>query len=207
MSPQMSEDNAQQEPTMEEILASIRRIISEDNEDTSTPAAAPAQSAAPEPEMDDEDMPSDDMQGVQEMIEEAVTTAVADAMEETSVVDDVEPFVDVLADEEEPVAAYDHPVAAPVEVLKVEESSVESVKFAKKPENDLMSDSAAGAAAASFENLARAMPVLEEDSRSLEGIVVEMLRPVLAAWLDQHLPKIVEQMVQKEIERVSRRDA
>lgn len=202
----MSEDNAQQEPTMEEILASIRRIISEDNEDTSAPAETQEAAAAPAPV--EEDVTSEPMQDVEDMIEEAVTTAVADAMEAAPEVEEVEPFVDVLADEEEePVASYSEPVAPRVTELKVEESKVESVKFAETNENDLMSDSAAGAAAASFENLARSMPVVEEDGRSLEGIVVEMLRPVLAAWLDQHLPKIVEQMVQKEIERVSRRDA
>lgn len=205
----MSEDNAQQEPTMEEILASIRRIISEDNEETSAsaPAPEPRRAAAPVAQAEEEDASTEALQNVQDMIEEAVTTAVADSMEAAPAVDDVDPFVDVLAEEEELAAPIDEPVAAPVQELKVEEMSVESVKFAVPQDNDLMSDSAAGAAAASFENLARAMPVLEEDGRSLEGIVVEMLRPVLAAWLDQHLPKIVEQMVQKEIERVSRRDA
>jgi cell pole-organizing protein PopZ len=42
----MSEAGKQQEPSMEEILASIRKIISEDSEDD----AAPQAQAAPEPE-------------------------------------------------------------------------------------------------------------------------------------------------------------
>ena len=44
----MSDQNAQQEPSMEEILASIRRIISEDGDEDN--AAAPeAEAEAPEP--------------------------------------------------------------------------------------------------------------------------------------------------------------
>ena len=44
-------EEAQKEPTMEEILASIRKIISED--DDSRPASAQAQFRTVEPETDD----------------------------------------------------------------------------------------------------------------------------------------------------------
>ena len=45
-------ENAQSEPSMEEILASIRRIISEDEDDTATTAAETAPSDATEPEIE-----------------------------------------------------------------------------------------------------------------------------------------------------------
>jgi cell pole-organizing protein PopZ len=38
--------------------------------------------------------------------------------------------------------------------------------------------------------------------RTLEGIVREMLRPLLRDWLDSHLPGIVERLVREEITRV-----
>ena len=38
--------------------------------------------------------------------------------------------------------------------------------------------------------------------RTLEEIVREMLRPLLQAWLDSHLPGIVERLVREEIARV-----
>ena len=51
-------DQPAQEPTMEEILASIRRIISEDEAPAETPAAAAAEpQAAPEPEPQPEPEP------------------------------------------------------------------------------------------------------------------------------------------------------
>ena len=42
--------DAQQEPSMEEILASIRKIISEDGEEEGQPAEEPVEEPAPEPE-------------------------------------------------------------------------------------------------------------------------------------------------------------
>jgi hypothetical protein len=39
---------------------------------------------------------------------------------------------------------------------------------------------------------------------SLEDVVRETLRPMLKAWLDENLPRVVERMVQAEIERVSK---
>ena len=39
---------------------------------------------------------------------------------------------------------------------------------------------------------------------TLEDIVAQMMKPMLAAWLDEHLPEIVERVVQQEVERASR---
>lgn len=41
-------------------------------------------------------------------------------------------------------------------------------------------------------------------SVTIESIVREMLRPLLKDWLDEHLPAVVERMVEKEIARISR---
>ena len=39
---------------------------------------------------------------------------------------------------------------------------------------------------------------------TVEGIMREMLRPLLKEWLDENLPSVVERMVEKEIARISR---
>jgi cell pole-organizing protein PopZ len=49
-----------------------------------------------------------------------------------------------------------------------------------------------------------ATTVLGQNSRTLEDLVREMLRPMLKAWLDDNLPNMVERLVKAEIERVSR---
>ena len=45
--------------------------------------------------------------------------------------------------------------------------------------------------------------IVRSGETSLEGLVREMLRPMLAEWLDQNLPGMVERMVQKEISRIA----
>jgi cell pole-organizing protein PopZ len=46
--------------------------------------------------------------------------------------------------------------------------------------------------------------VLTQNPRTVEDLVREMLRPMLKAWLDDNLPRLVERLVRAEIERFSR---
>ncbi len=45
--------------------------------------------------------------------------------------------------------------------------------------------------------------VVRSGETSLEGLVTEMLRPMLAEWLDQNLPTMVETLVKAEIARIA----
>lgn len=45
--------------------------------------------------------------------------------------------------------------------------------------------------------------IVRSGETSLEGMVREMLRPMMAQWLDAHLPEIVERMVKAEISRIA----
>ncbi|MBB4001752.1 PopZ family protein [Aurantimonas endophytica] len=65
----------------------------------------------------------------------------------------------------------------------------------------LISQEAGARVAASFEDLARA--IREDQMRSVEDAVQEMLRPMLQDWLDDNLPRLVERLVREEIERVA----
>ena len=67
------------------------------------------------------------------------------------------------------------------------------------------------AAAASREQLASLSALRQRsdapaDSGALEAVVREMLRPILKDWLDAHLPEIVEDLVTREIARITGRD-
>jgi uncharacterized protein len=66
----------------------------------------------------------------------------------------------------------------------------------------LLSSGTTGAVDSAFNALAQS--VLVQNSRTLEDLVREMLRPMLKAWLDDNLPALVERLVRAEIERVSR---
>lgn len=45
--------------------------------------------------------------------------------------------------------------------------------------------------------------IVRSGETSLEGLVRDMLRPMLAQWLETHLPVIVDRMVQAEIARIA----
>jgi len=45
--------------------------------------------------------------------------------------------------------------------------------------------------------------IVRSGETSLEGMVREMLRPMMAQWLDAHLPAIVERLVTAEIARIA----
>ena len=47
--------------------------------------------------------------------------------------------------------------------------------------------------------------IVRSGETSLEGLTRELLRPLLAEWLDANLPAMVEQMVQAEIARIARK--
>jgi uncharacterized protein len=71
------------------------------------------------------------------------------------------------------------------------------------PTDPLLSPQTTAAVDTAFTSLAHTM--LSHNPRTLEDLVREMLKPMLKAWLDANLPDMVERLVRAEIERVSRR--
>ena len=59
--------------------------------------------------------------------------------------------------------------------------------------------------AASFSELAAA--IRDEHLRDADQVVREVVRPMLQEWLDENLPRLVENLVREEIERVARGNA
>ncbi|UTP38077.1 DUF2497 domain-containing protein [Phenylobacterium sp. LH3H17] len=179
-------DQTSQEPTMEEILASIRRIISEDDApaDGAAPAeeeAEPEVAAAPAPEPEPEPEPEDD--GVLELTEK---------------VGDLDVYTPGAAEPEpepEPLAAYE-PEPEPEPEPAYEPPPV-------PPSQGLVGDIAAAAAASAFGKLSKSIQMPAE-GRTLEDVVRELLRPMLKQWLDDNLPQIVQATVDQEVERIAR---
>ena len=69
-------------------------------------------------------------------------------------------------------------------------------------EDGLLSPRTTAAVDLAFNTLAQT--VLVQNSRTLEDLVREMLKPMLKTWLDDNLPGLVERLIRAEIERVSR---
>jgi uncharacterized protein len=185
----MSEPNVQ-EPTMEEILASIRRIISEDEPQGE---AAPAAEAAPEP--------------APEPTPEPVAAAPAeDVLELTDPLPEPEPEPAPMAMEThgdlEVREAEPEPEPEPAPVFEPEpQPFAAAAPFDDEP---LVSAPAADETASAFGHLARSIS-MPSAGRSLEDVVRELLNPLLKAWLDENLPTIVQAKVEEEVERIARR--
>jgi len=149
---------------MEEILASIRRILAED-----------AHATRPLPER---------------------VRARADVLDLTEAIGE-----DGTVRHIEPVAPRAAATAPPA---RLPDGRVEPEPPLRPSASDrLVSGSASDAVAASFARLAglpgEAGPGSE---RALDELVRETLRPLLQAWLDEHLPELVERLVQTEIARM-----
>lgn len=65
----------------------------------------------------------------------------------------------------------------------------------------LVSTATNAAVSTAFGTLAR---TVASNSRTVDDLVTEALRPMLKAWLDENLPTLVERLVRAEIERVAR---
>jgi cell pole-organizing protein PopZ len=183
------------EPSMEEILASIRRIISDENTAAAQPAtAAPAPAApapvakptAPPPAAKKAAPPPPPAPPPAEQEE-------ADVLELTEMVeaepqddfDKVEVAADVMFRDPEPMRETAPRMSAPARM-----------------DDTLISHHTSSAVSSAFGSLSNSM--FTGDSRTVDELVREMLRPMLKAWLDDNLPSLVERLVRAEIERVSR---
>jgi len=212
----MAKVSTAQEPSMEEILASIRRIISEDEAgiapikpaDVETPAAklpSVAVSAA--------DIDALFSARVQEItaLEPKVEPPAAPARPDP--VRSEAPRIDPAR---QPQAAA--PALAEPRMLRPSLPPIPEVRKvvpqAERPaprpsaddvpaESPLVSAATDAAVSSAFGDLANT--VLSGNTRTLDDLVKDMLRPMLKSWLDTNLPPLVERLVREEIERLSRR--
>lgn len=182
-------DQTAPEPTMEEILASIRRIISEDDAPKGEGAEAETVAVSPEEEED-----------VLELTERAHEEAPAETGEE--VMAPPEPEAPPVAEAQPEPVREPEPFRQPEPVRAAEPAAPPPIAPAAR-EEPLLSRRAAVSAASSFRELSAAAQPPRE-SRTLEDLAREMMQPMLRQWLDDHLPRIVENAVREEVERISR---
>ncbi|RYZ14919.1 MAG: DUF2497 domain-containing protein [Alphaproteobacteria bacterium] len=204
----MSAEQAQREPTMEEILASIRRIISEEDkpaeaggdvldlEPAPSPVAEmkapPPKPAAPPPAPKQEPMAKAAMAPVYDEPEEF--TPPVRSIEEDLIVEDAP----VFAPEPTPAPAPAPVAAAPAPAAREWTPPVER----QAPTETLTSAPVAQHAAGALGKLMGSM--LVSSTGTLDDVVRELLKPMLKEWLDANLPQLVEAEVAKEIDRIRR---
>jgi len=155
----MAPQESQAEPSMEEILASIRRIISEEEQPASEPVLE--LSSVEPPPIDEED----------------------DIVFETEYPDPA-PVVPPAPESRAPMAAIIETPTAPLEPI--------------------LSQPTANATAGALARLAGTLRIADTPNQTVEGVVRELLKPMLKEWLDRNLQSIVEARVEAELERIAR---
>ncbi len=186
------------EPSMEEILASIRRIIADD--DAAAPAAATEKAESESGTATAEEI--DSMFGAPKS-KNGDASASADVFDLTESMQ-TKPAA-LKAVESAPDVDFSEPAEAEERVAPpIEAPQPRTADFGSPPLSDraLLSPRATAAVDTAFNSLAHT--VLSQNARTLEDLVREMLKPMLKSWLDDNLPNMVERLVRAEIERVSR---
>jgi hypothetical protein len=210
---------------MEEILASIRRIIADD--DTSKPpamptpppprpaampprASSPPQPVAAQPEPPPSMGHQHDVDALLAGLDAPPGGAVLeedpqDILDLTEAMaapdpDDTPPSFQTIDGQADVVfteaPAQPDPAPRPLDEVRPQHTP------SNGSERPLLSPNTSAAVDSAFNTLAQT--VLVHNARTLEDLVREMLRPLLKSWLDDNLPGMVERIVKAEIERVSR---
>ncbi len=211
----MADDKAQEEPSVEETLASIRRIISEDGaagelgqegaEASRARDAAAARDAAGEDE------------GVLELTEMVTGDGAVVSLTEAAAAEEGETPSALEGKEQAALpkaAAEGKPEQEQQEEPAVAEGEEALVAPSAEGEEELISEAVAGISTDAFAALAEALTRERRTSdaaglgaadRTIEQVVREELRPLLKEWLDQNLPSVVERLVKQELERMASR--
>jgi cell pole-organizing protein PopZ len=221
----MTQPAKSQEPSMEEILASIRRIIADDDATKSAPRTSEATAAesqqaaseampsshapppiAPSPHLEAESHPVPE--------ESNAMTGAAAAERSSDILGLTESMAAPMPQSPAanfPPSAMSNPApqfrtidgSSDIGFDETTEKPAVPVAMSAGPERGrLISGETSAAVDSAFNALAQT--VLVQNARTLEDLVREMLRPMLKSWLDDNLPGMVERLVRAEIERVSR---
>ena len=135
----------------------------------------------------------------------------ADMAKEPSMEDILSSIRKIIAEDNAAAAASVSPArprgrTQPVADAAVADEVLELTENASVPAGEpILSPVAAAASLEALSSLSKLVVKPEvPGSDTLEGLVREMLKPLLKDWLDAHLPEIVERMVAQEVTRLTR---
>lgn len=172
--------NPQHEPTMEEILASIRKIISED-----TPAAS------------NEAQPNGEA-GVLDLTQEIRDSQPSPEGQAPANTDCREPQPSTSASAHSGDGLFSEKTRSSVEATVAEISSTEAPREPMTAPGDSVEETFERAVREAFE------PLLESWLAANSELMIGHMKPVIREWLDEHFPAILENAVKSELARAAR---
>lgn len=219
----MSSPAADQDHSIEEILASIRQIISEDDQKSGgdsmsavtqdvventapvdlplPPVAAmdaPVDFTDPMPSATGDTLPDDD---VFELV---------DRVDDTPMPESPLPIVDDSAFDLPPVPSAPEPEPLSDPLPRVDDRmAVQSVPLSASGEMSVFTNQATSATLGAFSKLSETVlmerkRVIDGASVTLEDIVKDLLQPLLREWIDRNVPGLVDRLVREELEKIAR---
>ena len=184
------------EPSMDEILASIRRILKDDEPPVQVAPAGPDETQAPESVMvlDASMMVPDPEPPARAPLHAPAQEAFASSSTLSTA---------------PPPLPFQQSVGLPEPSAQPSESAAEPDQKSGTVEAPppIVGARAAEAVSAQFGALVRTLSTdrslaITRGGPTIEEIVREEIRPILKSWMDSHLPSLVERMVRAEIERL-----
>lgn len=168
-------DTPEQEPSIEEILSSIRQIISDDDDDEGDDVMEEAvQEPEPEPEPEE-----DDILDLTEVVGEPPEPPVRKPEPPPS----PEPVIEIDLRDAEP-----EPVSRDRDSILTDHAANAALQGFSSLLGNVAVDRGA-----------------HPGGITLEDIVRELMKPMLRDWLDQNLPPMIEKLVREELERLARK--
>jgi hypothetical protein len=211
----MSQGETAPEPSMDEILSSIRKIIADD--ETEEPAVTPPDEVA---SADDDVTVGGDEDDILELTEDDEITAegvTADGADAGDAVDGATGGGSTV--EDDPLDLDDDPADGDTPRLEAVEALAGGGAAAAAPTGDdgaaeirapgdaLLDDGTTTAANAPLQRLSAAISqgaAIPGGERTIEAFLADLVRPELKGWLDRHLPGLVERIVEREIKKLVR---
>ncbi len=121
----------------------------------------------------------------------------------------------IIAEDGKPAPARRAPLTEPVVIAAEAEPELaqdeDILELTQSADEELLDTGKAAKLSQSFSVLktlaepGAAPQIVRAGETSLEGLTRDLLRPMLKEWLDANLPTIVESMVSREIERITKK--
>src|SRR6218665_1693478 len=205
----MADTKTEQDPSIEEILESIRQIINEDG-DAPAQGGADLRPQAPAAEkpgvLQSAPPPMDD----DEPLDLTMDDAPADDAFDRGGVLDLTDKVESIANAEEMLGEdlmnpeYDPDPPPQIDLQEAPPMTMDS-------DDSLLSDRTADAATNEMAKLLAGNVAIERDEPArvgrvtLEVLARALMRPLIKTWLDENLPRVIDRVVTRELEKLARR--